>query len=269
MEEPVAAEEPDSDTDLPPPQQRRRSICEGCDRPKPVCLCHVIPNPPIPTATRIVILQHPHESRHKLSTTPLITKSLSNAASAVARRLTPGLLRRLLPEDGSGDELPRNVFYLFPPTPSSPEAVSLSDLRQSLAEISSKGEASVVIAFDATWKHAKEMVAASEGYLSKFARRACLDGFDSRVEGGSIYESELLLRKEPCGGCVSTLEAVARWVGAAEEEEGGGGAEIEGRLIGLLREAVRLQAQFLKPVKPRPKLLKKNRRADQQQSDRT
>ena len=35
------------------------------------------------------------------------------------------------------------------------------------------------------------------------------------------------------------------------------GVEVESRLIGILREMVRLQAGFLKPMKPRPKLLKK------------
>lgn len=113
-----------------------------------------------------------------------------------------------------------------------------------------------LIVFDATWKHAKEMVRASEGVLRSIgALRVCLDtGFDETIGGGSIYDSELLLRKEPFGGCVSTLEAVARCLGAVEPD----GMEIERKLIEVLREMVRLQAGFLKPVKPRPKLLKKN-----------
>ncbi|CAN0910034.1 tRNA-uridine aminocarboxypropyltransferase 2 [Linum grandiflorum] len=240
--------ESESENQTAEQQRRRRTICDGCDRPAAVCLCHVIPNPPIQTSTRIVILQHPHESRHKLTTTPLITRSLCNATSAVARRLTRDLLRRLLP---------RKIFYLFPPAspPSSP-SVTLSELKRSLSDPNGV----VLIAFDATWKHAREMVRASEGLLSEIATRVSLDGFDSEAEGGSIYESELVLRKEPCGGCVSTLEAVARWLGATED--GGGGAtaaEVEGKLIGVLREMVRLQAQFLKPMKPRPKLLKKKK----------
>lgn len=99
-------------------------------------------------------------------------------------------------------------------------------------------------------------MSASEGFLSKCATRVCLDGFDEGREGGSIYDSELVLRKEPYGGCVSTLEAVARWLGATEEN----GPEIEERLIVVLREMVRLQAQFLKPMKPRPKRPKIDRR---------
>lgn len=113
-----------------------------------------------------------------------------------------------------------------------------------------------MIAFDATWKHAREMVSASEEYLSRFAVRVCLDSdYDESVDGGSIYDSELLLRKEPYGGCVSTMEAVARVLRAVETN----GEEVERRLIAVLKEMVRLQASFLKPVKPRNKLLKKGK----------
>lgn len=97
------------------------------------------------------------------------------------------------------------------------------------------------------------MVKASEGILESVgAIRACLD-VDESLTGGSIYDDELVLRKEPFKGCVSTLEAVARVLGAIEDK----GDDIERVLIGVLREMVRLQAGFLKPVKPRLKLLKK------------
>ncbi|WCJ33470.1 DTW domain-containing protein [Euphorbia peplus] len=230
-----------------PPSQQRRSVCSNCNRPSPVCLCHVIPSSPITTVTQIIIIQHPHESHHKLNTTSLLTKSLLNATSVVSRRLKPNNLHALL----SNLHSPRAAtFYLFPPSPSSP-ALTLSELKKEVQI--GKSSPAVLIVFDATWKHAREMVKSSEGYLGKFARRVCLDEFDEGMEGGSIYDSELVLRKEPCGGCVSTLEAVARWLGAVEEN----GPEIEERLIGLLKETVRIQAQFLKPMKPRPKLLKK------------
>lgn len=93
---------------------------------------------------------------------------------------------------------------------------------------------------------------ASEGYLSKFAVRVCLGMEDEKVSGGSIYDSELILRKEPFGGCVSTMEAVARALRVLEPN----GIQIEASLIRILKEMVRLQAGFLKPMNPRPKLLK-------------
>ncbi|MBA0767697.1 hypothetical protein Gotri_016557 [Gossypium trilobum] len=103
------------------------------------------------------------------------------------------------------------------------------------------------------------MVSASEGVLKGLALRVCLDGVDENVTGGSIYDNELVLRKEPFGGCVSTLEAVARCLGVIEPN----GDDVQGVLIGVLREMVRLQAGFLKPLKPRPKMLKKSKHKEE------
>ncbi|GMI77125.1 hypothetical protein like AT2G41750 [Hibiscus trionum] len=225
----------------PPPQ--RRQLCTGCDRPLPVCLCRALPPTPLPTKTKILIIRHPHESRHKLNTTPLISKTLLNATTVSSRRL----LRHHLP-----NEVPPAI-YLFPPSPSAP-AVALSQL-ESTNLLNYKTSPLLLIVFDATWKHAREMVSASEGVLKGLAQRVCLDGVDENAAGGSIYDNELVLRKEPFGGCVSTLEAVARCLGVIEPN----GDEVQGVLIRVLREMVRLQAAFLKPSKPRPKMLKKTK----------
>lgn len=100
------------------------------------------------------------------------------------------------------------------------------------------------------------MVRASEGVLQGFAAvRVCLDGVDESVVGGSIYDNELVLRKEPFGGCVSTMEAVARCLGVIEPN----GDEVQG----VLREMVRLQSGFLKPVNPRPKMQKKSKHKEE------
>lgn len=105
--------------------------------------------------------------------------------------------------------------------------------------------------FDGTWKHAKEMLHASLSFLSKFAVQACLD-YDDRIEGGTIFESDLTLRKEPFSGCMSTMEAVARCLRLLEPN----GIAIESRLIGVLRAMVKFQVSFLKPMKPRPKVFR-------------
>lgn len=219
-----------------------RPMCANCTRPNPVCLCYTLPAQPIQTTTQIIILHHPHEAQHKLSTTPILTKCLANATPIVGRRLRQGLSPLL-------DQSPPAI-YLFPSTATSP-AVNLSQLRDKDSPVS-KHTPLFLIVFDATWKHAKEMVKASEGFLVNFAKRVCLD-FDETVSGGSIYDSELILRKEPFRGCVSTMEAVARALRVLEPN----GPEIEGKLIEVLKEMVRLQASYLKPMKPRPKLLKK------------
>ncbi|KAK8478650.1 hypothetical protein V6N13_009284 [Hibiscus sabdariffa] len=227
----------------PTPQVQRRQLCTRCDRPLPVCLCHALPPSPLPTKTKILIIRHPHESRHKLNTTPLISKTLLNSTTVSSRRL----LRHHLP-----DEAPPAI-YLFPPSPSAP-AVALSHL-ESTNLLNYRTSPLLLIVFDGTWKHAKEMVSASEGVLKGVAQRVCLDGVDENAVGGSIFDNELVLRKEPFGGCVSTLEAVARCLGVIEPN----GHEVQGVLLGVLKEMVRLQAGFMKPCKPRPKMLKKTK----------
>ncbi|KAI9080756.1 hypothetical protein K1719_037269 [Acacia pycnantha] len=236
----------------PPSPSHRRFICSHCSRPDPVCLCHVLPPHPIQTTTRVVILHHPHEAQHKLSTTPILTKSLLNATAIVGRRLRHGLSSLL---DQSSKAL-----YLFPPTHSSP-AVNINHL-DTLNWLRNNGEDLVLIVFDGTWKHAREMVKASEEFLSKFATRVYLE-IDEKVTGGSIYDSELILRKEPFSGCVSTMEAVARALRVIEPN----GLEIESKLIEILREMVKLQASYLKPMKPRPKLMNKVKGKEKQMEE--
>ncbi|KAF3974882.1 hypothetical protein CMV_001826 [Castanea mollissima] len=78
------------------------------------------------------------------------------------------------------DQSPPAV-YLFPPTPSSP-AFTLPQ-SQPQPQDDNDDENAVLIMFDATCKHAKEMVRASEEYLSRFASRICLEGYDKSVGG--------------------------------------------------------------------------------------
>ncbi|MCO5606012.1 hypothetical protein L7F22_060199 [Adiantum nelumboides] len=58
----------------------------------------------------------------------------------------------------------------------------------------------VLIAVDATWQHANEMIKASAPYLDKFVVPVCLP-FDADQDGSCIANSELIIRKEPFKGC--------------------------------------------------------------------
>lgn len=150
------------------------------------------------------------------------------------------------------------AVYLFPGTDSLP-ASDISKWQSSRNDHCAKE--CVLIAFDGTWKHAKEMVQASLPFISKFSTRVCLN-YDVGIDGGTIYDSELILRKEPFSGCMSTLEAIARALRVLEPN----GAEIEDKLVEVLRAMVRFQAHYLKPVKPRPKLLKDCKGAGERKS---
>ena len=142
-------------------------------------------------------------------------------------------------------------FICFSGTDYSP-AIEISRWQSSLddSDISNY----VLIAFDGTWKHTKEMVHASLPFLSNFAIRPCLD-YDVGIDVGTILDSDLILRKEPFSGCMSTMEAITRALRVLEPN----GVEIEDRLVEVLRAMVRFQACYLKPMKPRPELLKRGK----------
>ena len=98
------------------PSECRRRICTGgCERPENVCLCDKLPAQPISTATQIVILQHPHEQRHKLATVPVLGKCLKNCEIVVGRKLRVGsssLLDSLFNQAQPGQ--PHRAIFLFP-----------------------------------------------------------------------------------------------------------------------------------------------------------
>ncbi|KAK0573007.1 hypothetical protein LWI29_001770 [Acer saccharum] len=106
-------------------QQRRRQICGQCERPIPVCLCHVIPTTPIKTSTHILIVHHPLESQHKLNTARLLSKTLHHVTTHLSRKLLRSHLTHTHQSPSS------TTIYLFPPSPGSP-AVGLSELKESL-----------------------------------------------------------------------------------------------------------------------------------------
>ncbi|XP_021724137.1 DTW domain-containing protein 2-like [Chenopodium quinoa] len=231
--------------------ETRRKICSGgCERPVNVCLCDKIPQNPISTNTQIVILQHPHEQRQRLATVPVLTKCLQNCEIIVGRKLREGSSKTLdslyhgINDLAQFDPIRRAVF-LFPGTDLMP-SIEINEWRSSWNSVCTNGI--VLIVFDGTWKHAKEMMFASLPFISKFATRVCFD-CDFEVGGGTIYDSDLILKKEPFKGCMSTMEAVARALRVLEPS----GVEIEANLVEVLKSMVSLQACYLKPVKPRQK----------------
>ncbi|CAI9099913.1 OLC1v1036808C1 [Oldenlandia corymbosa var. corymbosa] len=237
--------------------QSRRRFCErGCERPVNVCLCGVIPETPIPTVTKVLILHHPHEKRHKLATVPVLKKCLESCEIIVGRKLRYGdskVLDSLYDIAAQNPDSPPRAIYLFPGKDASP----LTEIKnwKSSSDDDIDTRHFVLIVFDGTWKHAKEMLQASSLFLSKFAVQACLE-YDDKIDGGTIYESDLTLRKEPFSGCMSTMEAVARCLRLLEPN----GTEVESRLIEVLSTMVKFQASYLmKPIKHRPRLRKKSK----------
>eukprot|EP00250_Pteridium_aquilinum_P009148 c18471_g1_i1 orf=55-1362(+) len=127
-------------------------------------------------------------------------------------------------------------------TNSHPERLSTS----TLASTGSGFPQLVLIAIDATWQHANEMIKASGPYLNKFAIPVCLP-FDANQEGLGMANSELIIRKEPFKGCMTTLEAIASCLKVLEPN----GVEIHGKLLSVLISMVLFQASNITSHKVR------------------
>lgn len=55
-----------------------RALCARCNRPSPgQCLCPALPEAAIHTATRVLILQHPAESKKRIASVPLLKLCLA------------------------------------------------------------------------------------------------------------------------------------------------------------------------------------------------
>ncbi|CAM9292290.1 unnamed protein product [Ectocarpus sp. 6 AP-2014] len=67
-------------------ERRGRDLCERCRRAREMCLCSSLPAKAVPTTTRFVILQHPAETKKRVTgTVPLVLHCLANCTRVVMR----------------------------------------------------------------------------------------------------------------------------------------------------------------------------------------
>ena len=60
-------------------ESEQRIICENCERPKRVCWCQYVPNPPIKLVkSKIIILQHPNERKKAIRTAKMLEQGLNS-----------------------------------------------------------------------------------------------------------------------------------------------------------------------------------------------
>jgi DTW domain-containing protein len=154
-----------------------RERCYRCLRP--TALCHCADLPTVPTQTRIVILQHPHERTHPFGTARLARLCLPNASVHVPYAGYTGTLEQPL-------DVPADAVVLYP-APNAPL----------LQELAGKATPSTLIAIDGTWAHAKRLY--RENRWLHALPHARLD---------PAAPSRYRIRKEPRPDYISTLEAI-------------------------------------------------------------
>ncbi|MBX9714871.1 MAG: DTW domain-containing protein [Pseudomonadaceae bacterium] len=160
------------------PDGTARARCGRCQRPQSHCLCALIPQ--LQSRTRVLILQHPEESRHALNTARLAALGLINGELQVGEQFAD--LASWLADPAY------QACLLFP-----------GDDAQPLATVAASASERplLLVVPDGTWRKARKLL-----YLNPLLAalpRVCLPtGLESRYR----------LRKAPMAGALSTLEAI-------------------------------------------------------------
>lgn len=155
----------------------KRASCPHCLRPGGHCLCAFIPS--LASRTRILILQHPLESRHPLNTARLAALGLRNARLIVGERFDPALW-----------QTPAMASWLLFPGPAAVAPSALAGLPDS--------RALQLVVPDGTWRKAR-------GLLSANPTLAALP----RVMLADPPPSAYGVRRASEPGAVATVEAIA------------------------------------------------------------
>lgn len=164
-----------------------RATCRRCLRPEPFCVCAGLG--PIPSRTRVVLVQHPREARLAICSAWLTRVALQNA------ELHRGVRFDAHPRVA---ELARaaGTALLFP----GPGAIR--------ADALAADPPRTLVVVDGTWLQAEKMLAVNPA-LAALPRVTLAPGLESGYGE---------LRREPAEGHLSTIEAVAHALGALERD---------------------------------------------------
>jgi DTW domain-containing protein YfiP len=163
-----------------------RATCRRCLRPEDFCVCAGLG--PIPSRTRVLLLQHPREARLAICSAWLTRVALENAELHRGVRFEDEpRVRMLAARPGAA--------LLFPGEGATPAGALAGDPPE------------VLVVIDGTWLQAEKMLEANPSLAA--LPRVALCGHESGYGA---------LRREPREGHLSTIEAVAHALGALERD---------------------------------------------------
>ena len=166
-----------------------RSTCHRCKRPLPgQCVCAALPQTPLVTDTRVLVLQHPAEAKKRIATVPLLPLCLERVSIVKGNRFNADL--------APIEQAVRAGFsplLLFP----GPGAICLDQMPAPPVT----GQKTLLVLIDGTWTQARHMMRHSPS-LSAACTHAMFE-----APAASVFDA---LRREPEKHCMSTAEACAR-----------------------------------------------------------
>lgn len=163
-----------------------RATCRRCLRPESFCVCAGLG--PIPSRTRVVLLQHPREARLAICSAWLTRVALESCELHRGVRFEAHpRVRELAAAPGAALLFPGPGAIPADAAPRSPE---------------------VLVVIDGTWLQAEKMLLANPA-LAALPRLTLAPGHESGYGA---------LRREPEAGHLSTIEAVAHALGALERD---------------------------------------------------
>ncbi len=161
---------------------------------------------PIPTRTRVLVLQHPKERRNPQSTVPLISRTLQNCVHRVGLSwpsLSAAVGEKVNPKKWA-------VLYL-----GTAKGAAVFSEEESIRIVEPNGKAAVgpeiegIVLLDGNWKQAKTLWWRN-AWLLRLNRIILSPGQASRYA---------VLRKAPRISCLSTIEATAETLRTLEGNE--------------------------------------------------
>ena len=235
--------------------RRPRKMCAKCLRPTPTgCFCASTPAQPINTRGALVIIRHPHEYKRPLSTSNVMTFCMHRCALVKARAVKDQVAERIANAS--------NVYVLYPTNNArildepddeteheqdeQPKEQGATPLPQSsLRDVDSvlSGAAFVLVAFDGTWKEAREMHAKSLQALPSHA-------ITVKLNENKKVEDAHNLRVEPDESCTLTALAAARAVAALEAEYGGDATKVRTATQRVVNHIIGIQRMFDPAMQP-------------------
>ena len=204
-DQPPAAQQHENTLTWSRTKTSKRPLCTRCQRPTPgACICAALPAEPIELSkSRILVLQHPHETKRKNRSVPLLQLALSKDSMdvAVGRRLGDQLSFQSIIQDES-----QPLLLLYP----GPDAIPLEEAMELLKPL--PGDKLNILVLDGTWKYAKEMDRASS-YPDRIQRIQLKPSSFANFRPGRFD-----IRTPPTPDHLSTAECIA-WVVSRIEED--------------------------------------------------